>query len=186
MAIRQSLGFGFIPEETKHHFLVVIPRIESESVTVYESFEWEEKPEKQSYDESRKKVVISREKWRHIKEPLQKEFNKRLKVQKLTVGKWSFGQVPVERLFGKELVLLLWAIEDCDPTVIPTAVRNWLGLTKEERWWLFTMTNASTGHASDKRGWRKAVRFALTENPVEESATQRNIIEELFRQHAQN
>lgn len=34
------------------------------------------------------------------------------------------------------------------------------------------MTNAATGHAIEGkgRGWRKAVRFALTENPV--SATQ--------------
>ncbi len=33
------------------------------------------------------------------------------------------------------------------------------------------MTNVATGHAiNDKnRGWRKAVRFALTENPVMES-----------------
>src|SRR5690606_4423509 len=38
----------------------------------------------------------------------------------------------------------------------------------EERWWLFTMTNAATGHAITGRGkgWRRAVRFALTENPV--------------------
>ena len=48
---------------------------------------------------------------------------------------------------------------------------NWLGLAPEERWWLYTMTNAATGHAikDRNRGWRKAVRFALTENPVMES-----------------
>jgi len=52
--------------------------------------------------------------------------------------------------------------------LIPTAIRNWLGLAPEERWWLFTMTAAATGHALHGRGrcWRKAVRFALTENPV--------------------
>jgi len=33
------------------------------------------------------------------------------------------------------------------------------------------MTNAATGHALTGRGkgWRKAVRFALTENPVSDS-----------------
>jgi len=58
---------------------------------------------------------------------------------------------------------------DADPALIPTAIRNWLGLTPEERWWLFTMTNAATGHAIAGRdkGWRKAVRFALTENPLD-------------------
>ena len=47
-------------------------------------------------------------------------------------------------------------------------MHNWLGLVPEERWWLYTMTNAATGHAVNGRnkGWRKAVRFALTENPV--------------------
>jgi hypothetical protein len=88
-------------------------------------------------------------------------------------GKWlKAGQVPVERSLGKELVLLAWAIEDCDPVLISTAVRNWLGLVPEERWWLYTMTNASTGHAINDRGkgWRKAVRFALTENPISDTA----------------
>jgi hypothetical protein len=34
------------------------------------------------------------------------------------------------------------------------------------------MTNASTGHALNDRnkGWRKAIRFALTENPVSDQA----------------
>src|SRR5699024_1442973 len=74
----------------------------------------------------------------------------------------------VQRLLGKELTLLAWAIEEADPALIPTAIRNWLGLAPEERWWLFTMTNAATGHALTGRGkgWRQAVRFALTENTV--------------------
>jgi len=48
------------------------------------------------------------------------------------------------------------------------ALKNWLGVSREERWWLFTMTNAATGQALNHRGmgWRKAVRYALTENPV--------------------
>ena len=71
-------------------------------------------------------------------------------------------------MFGKETLLLVWAIEDCDPSIIPVAIRNWLGLSPEERWWLFTMTNASSGGLNDKYGWRKAIRYALTENPVEE------------------
>ena len=33
---------------------------------------------------------------------------------------------------------------------------------------MFTMTNAATGHAiyGKSRGWRKAVQYSLTENPV--------------------
>ena len=78
------------------------------------------------------------------------------------------------------MLLLVWAIEDCDPAVIPVAIRNWLGLTAEERWWLFTMTNASTGGLYDNKGWRKAIRYALTENPIDESRHQRDLFEVLF------
>lgn len=185
MRKRKALGFGYIPEETQHHFLVIIPKGNNESVSVYEQFDWDDDSEKQKLEESKRKVSIDKHKWQQIKEPLRKEFNQRLKEQKLNAGRWINGEVPVERLLGKEMVLLMWAIEDCDPAVISTAIRNWLGLTKEERWWLFTMTNASTGYAQNKKGWRKAVRYALTENPVDEDGTQRNIIEELFKQHSQ-
>ena len=73
--------------------------------------------------------------------------------------------------FAPRLVLLAWAIEDADPATIPTAIRNWLGLAPEERWWMYSMTNAATGHAAGGRGkgWRKAVRYALTENPVSDN-----------------
>jgi hypothetical protein len=55
-----------------------------------------------------------------------------------------------------------------DPAVISRAVRNWKGLMPEERWWLYTMTNAATGGLRDNNGWRKALRYALCENPVVE------------------
>ena len=32
------------------------------------------------------------------------------------------------------------------------------------------MTNATTGHADDKRGWRKAIRYAITENPIDDKS----------------
>jgi hypothetical protein len=75
----------------------------------------------------------------------------------------------VERLLGKELLVLAWAVENASPEAVPNAVRNWIGLRPEERWWLFTITAAATGlpeHANI--GWRKALRFALTENPLAE------------------
>ena len=104
-----------------------------------------------------------------IKDALTAEFNSRLKKEGLRVGKFTAnGGTPVERLFGKEIMVLLWAIEDCDPSLVSTALRNWKGLVPEERWWLYTMTNAATGKIHDKKGWRKAFRFALCENPVVE------------------
>lgn len=183
MAKNQAIGFGYIPEETKHHFLVRIPRSKNSDVIIYERFEWDNSEiQKTDTVEKNLKVIIRREKWDAVKDVLEKEFNKRLNATNTIVGKFKIGDIPVERLLGKEMILLLWAIEDSDPKLISTAVKNWLGLSQEERWWLFTMTNATTGYYADKRGWRKAIRYALTENPVDEQGIQGNIAEFLYRQ----
>ena len=68
----------------------------------------------------------------------------------------------VDRLLGKELCVLGWAVERMDMEKIPVAVRNWLALRPEERWWLFGMTALVTGSVGDvDRGWRLALRHAL-------------------------
>lgn len=174
----QSAGFGYIPAEKKHHFLVRIPRGSTQSVLVFERFSWDETEVQSSEIEwENTKVSITKSKWDMVKDVLQSELNTSLRENKLPVGKFKVGDNPIDRLLGKELVLLLWAIEDSDPALIPTAIRNWLGFSKEERWWLFTMTNATTGHANDKRGWRKAIRYAITENPVDEKSAARSLFD---------
>lgn len=183
MAKKQALGFGFIPEETKHHFLLIAPRSKSNQIVIYERFQWDEGERQTSdIDEENLKVVINKEKWDAVKGTVQREFNRRLNATNTVVGRFKSGENPIERLLGKELVLLLWAIENSDPGLISIAIKNWLGLSPEERWWLFTMTNATTGHYADSRGWRKAVRYALTENPIDDKATQGNIAELLYKQ----
>src|SRR3546814_7806570 len=80
----------------------------------------------------------------------------------------SVGDNLVNRMLGKELVVLAWAIEGADDKVLGRAVRNWMGLKPPERWWLFTMTAAASGRAEDgQRGWRMALFYALTANPDE-------------------
>lgn len=185
---RRIFGFGFDPVESQHHFLVVIPRGNEGRVIIFERFEWQDDTEVQTinYKTDKPKVELDKHKWKLIESALKDEFNSRLKKEKLPVGKWHIGQVPVHWLFGKEMVLLAWAIEDCDPSVIPTAIKNWLGLSPEERWWLFTMTNAATGGLKDKRGWRKAVRYALAENPVEETNRQMDLFDFLIGRKIDN
>lgn len=165
----KTLGFGFNSEDSRHHFLVCVPSKQESTIVIYERFVWQddEHPQKLNY-EDKAKAEISKHKWKLLEDAFRIEFNNRLKKQKTPIGRFVQGQTPVERLLGKELLLLVWAVEDCDPTVIPTAIRNWLGLAPEERWWLFTMTNAATGGLDDRRGWRKALRYALTENPIDE------------------
>jgi len=177
---KKILGFGFLPEQSEHFFLVTVPASRSKTAEVYisEHFQWqqpkkgEKVPISFNDEDAQLKVILPRRFWDEIAEEVKAEFNRRLRGMGINTGKWlKQGQIPVERSLGKELVLLAWAIEECDPFLISTAIRNWLGLVPEERWWLYTMTNASTGHAVNGKGkgWRKAVRFALTENPVSES-----------------
>jgi len=171
------LGFGFCPGESSHHFLVTIPASNREDVLISEHLTWDENkasvPPTFSLGEAdgKLRVILPRTKWNEIADEVRIEFNKRLKQDGLKSGSWKTGTNPVSRLLGKELALLAWAIEEADPALIPMAVKNWLGLVPEERWWLYTMTSAATGHAITGRskGWRKAVRYALTENPVTDS-----------------
>lgn len=177
---RKSEGFGLVPSESGHHFLVTIPGPKNDFVYISEHFTWdpdgEDRPLSLAPDHEAEKlrVILTRDKWEAIAGPAQEEFNRRLKKNGLKAGRWKTGQVPLSPLLGKELVLLAWAIEDADPALIPNAIKNWLGLSPEERWWLFTMTNAATGHAINGRnkGWRKAIRYALTENPVSGYSTE--------------
>ncbi len=170
-------GFGFCPQATAHHFLVTIPAGNREEVLISEHLTWDQATAATPPTfalgeiEGKLRVLLPRAKWDAIADESRVEFNKRLKQEGLKAGAWKTGTNPVSRLLGKELVLLAWAIEEADPALTPAAVKNWLGLVPEERWWLYTMTCAATGHAVQGRnkGWRKAVRYALTENPVSDA-----------------
>ncbi|MEG4445809.1 DUF3780 domain-containing protein [Microcoleus sp. AT9_B5] len=182
MAIKlKSEGFGFVPTESEHHFLVTIPTKKQENVFISEHFTWDESEARQELsfalgnEDNKIRVILPRGKWDAIADAVKAEFNQRLRQDGLKTGQWKTGRTALSRLFGKEVVLLAWAIEDADSGLIPVGIKNWLGLTAEERWWLFTMTNAATGHAISGRGkgWRKAVRYALTENPVSDYSPQK-------------
>ena len=188
-----TYGFGVDIAESKNHFFVVIPpKGAHRFVEVYERFDWTPQGLSEEgllsaagvknikdvtvyadgqiiHKEDVLRLKVSRHKWNLLAKALTSEFNSRLKELKVSLGKFAVGGTPVERLFGKEMMVLLWGIEDCDPSNIPTAIRNWLGLMPEERWWLYTTTNASYGGINDKKGWRTALRYALCENPIAEN-----------------
>lgn len=178
----RTIGFGFTPApRAAYHYVVFIPRDEEGVVTVSEHFVYnedvEEAAERARFAEEplpypirppQAKVSVSVYKWRRVADDLKADFNRRLRTAGLRVSAWKTGENRVAAHLGKELVLLLWAIEDADPTFIPNAVANWQGLAPEERWWLYTTINAASGHAVEGRGrgWRKAIGIAFTENPV--------------------
>jgi hypothetical protein len=106
----------------------------------------------------------SRDVWDVAAPEARAEFNRRLRIEAKPAGRWAADDTAVQRLFGKELLVLLWAIEQSDVSAeeIAVGIRNWLGLKPEERWWLYTMTAAATGLAHQVgMGWRDALRRAL-------------------------
>lgn len=184
----ETVGFGFEPAGGAYHFVVTIPRGEEGNVRVAEHFVYGEEVEEaaqrarmsddspgRDIRHSNPKVFISVGKWNIVAKDVQDDFNRRLRNIGQKPHKWKVGDNLLAPHLGKELVLLLWSIEDADPGYILNALYNWQGLVPEERWWLYTTINAATGNASEGRGrgWRKAIQIAFTENPVEQTRPQR-------------
>lgn len=173
-ASKDAFGFGFVPAESEHHFVVSIPRNDANDVEITEWFSYGEQERLAAaiVDEAarapRLKLRISHYKWSLIADDVRVEFNRRLRTAGLKSASWKSGDNFLAAHFGKELVLLLWAIEDADPGLVRVALANWEGLVPEERWWLYTTINATSGHPEHGRGkgWRKAIGIAFTENPV--------------------
>lgn len=166
---RATVGFG-VPDATDpHHMVVTIPRGKDDAIIVAEHFGVRAGLE--GMPDVVERAELSRSHWTAIAESLRRAFNERLKEKGLATSRWVVGDNKIERILGKELCVLVWAIEKAPEGVIPVALTNWGGLRPEERWWLFTMTAAATGTIDDGEvGWRKALRFALTENPTSAEA----------------
>lgn len=166
-------GFGVPKTVDPHHYVVHIPRGSKRPVLIHEELGTESDSLEHSVID---RVQLERHRWTAIADAVKRVFNARLIERKLTTSRWKVGDNVLDRLFGKELCVLAWAIEDVEPDNIPVALRNWLGLRPEERWWLFSMTAAVTGGVNDRgRGWRMALRYALADTPQGEPARPRLI-----------
>lgn len=154
-----TVGFGVPTTSDPHHFIVRIPRGNALPVSVIEHLGM-------TPDAAREQVIdrvqLERPRWTAIRAEVQRAFNARLKERGLATGAWKVGDTPVDRLLGKELCVLAWAVERLAPEKMHVAVRNWLALRPEERWWLFGMTAMAAGGIADgDTGWRVALRYAL-------------------------
>lgn len=131
-------SFG-MPSGAIHYFVVDVPSKRESTVRVIEVTNGYR-------DEHCERAFIDRDKWIDIRDGVGREFNHRLKKQSLPRGKWSNGINYVDRLLGKELALLCWALQyDKAGNVF----HRWLELREEDRWWLFNM-----GIADD--AWKRA------------------------------
>lgn len=148
---KKLIGFGYDPDDTTQHFLVNHPK---ERAICLEH----------CINGQRRLVArLSWNQWREIAQPVAAEFNQQLHKEGARMARWSSDQTVVRHTFGKELLLLMWAIEDAAIERIPIVLDYWRGLHPCERWWLCTQSNATFGtpqHAHD-RGWRMAIKYAL-------------------------
>lgn len=174
---RKALGLGFLPEEANHGFLIDIPKGKggSDFIVITELRgddlrDLEKRAMKApSLTDPALRVIIDRSRWMSLAPSFWEEANRRLRVNGLPTTKFQKNPgkpILVHSSLGKELCILCWAVEEASPDDIPNALRNWEALAPEERWWLYTMTVATTGQAMQKGiGWRKALRAAIADNP---------------------
>jgi hypothetical protein len=174
---RKVIGLGFLPEEARHGFLIDIPKGagngEMVCITEHRGSDLDNLGARSTAaptpNDASLRVVIDRNRWLSLAPSFWEEANRRLRANGLPAAKFLKNParpVPVHPSLGKELCVLCWAVEDASPDDIPNAIRNWEALAPEERWWLYTMTVATTGQAMQKGiGWRKALRAAIADNP---------------------
>ncbi|MCA1793960.1 MAG: DUF3780 domain-containing protein [Desulfobacteraceae bacterium] len=158
-----TVGFGVPVTTAPHHFIVSIPRGTRQPVRITEDLGMHAQGEDSQVLD---RIFLHRPTWTEIANPVKRLFNQRLKAHNLAISQWKAGENPVDRLLGKELCVLAWAVEDLPLEKVGAALRNWLALRPEERWWLFGMTAAAAGAPEDKgRGWRAALGYALGDTP---------------------
>jgi hypothetical protein len=173
---RKVLGLGFLPDEARHGFLIQIPKGSASgdlvSITEHRGNDLDHlgtiETNIPSPTDSSLRVLIDRGRWLALAPAFWDEANRRLRANGLPIAKFQKNPskpVPIHPSLGKELCILCWAVEEASSDDIPNAISNWEALAPEERWWLFTMTVATTGQAMQKGiGWRKALRAALADN----------------------
>jgi hypothetical protein len=175
--VRKVVGLGFIPVEARHGFLLEIPKGGSLDdqirITEHRGNELNTLDERPtgatSPNDPALRVIIDRNRWQGLASAFWDDANRRLRANGLPAAKYQRNPskpVPIHPSLGKELCVLCWSVEEASIDDIPNALRNWESLAPEERWWLYTMTVATTGQALQKGvGWRKALRAAIADNP---------------------
>lgn len=176
MPSRKVIGLGFLPDEARHGFLIDVPKGAAGSDMVCISEHRGNDLDGMGVRESAAtspsdlslRVLIDRARWLALAPGFWEEANRRLRANGLPPAKFQKNPskpIPVHPSLGKELCILCWAVEEATPDDIPNALHNWEALAPEERWWLYTMTVATTGQAMQKGiGWRKALRAAIADN----------------------
>lgn len=166
------VDFGAPDQFGAHLFRVEIPSSKTDPIVLVEDYGYRGSEGGIPRDEQR--AILPRVVWAAIADTARREFNDRLKVAKVTTGRWHSGTNLVDRLLGKELCVLAWAAETANDDQLPVICSKWAALRPEERWWLFSMTVAEAGLPEDTpRGWRRALFHALADGEAQPAGRKR-------------
>lgn len=96
----------------EHGYLVRLTKGRNAKVQVFEVFgRPPTEREAQWAPETILRCETSRDVWDVISPEVRSEFNRRLKAEGKPAGRWGADETAVQRLLGKELLVLLWAVE---------------------------------------------------------------------------
>lgn len=159
------IGFGASAEFGSHVFRATIPAGRHGEVVLTEDYGYlagiEGTPEYEV------RAILPRAKWSKLADASRKDFNARLRTRKVPPSSWKPMSNLLDRMLGKELCVMMWAAEHAGEGQLEAICTKWTALRPEERWWLYAMTAAQGGLAEDsKRGWRKALYYALSDIDV--------------------
>lgn len=140
-----TIGFGCPARMFVHHVLVSIPETRTAEVTLEEDWGVAQL----GHPDRLMRCVLPRVRWNAIATAARQTLNDRLKEQELPSSRWTTGENKVERLLGKEIVVLAWAVEAAEDEDIAAVTAAWVALRPEERWWLFGRVARTAGAAAD-------------------------------------
>lgn len=95
------------------------------------------------------RCALPRGRWTEVANLAKQVLNDRLKQQGLPGSRWVSGVNRVERLLGREITVLAWAIEAADDEDLPAISAAWAAMRPEERWWLFGRVASVAGSCKD-------------------------------------
>lgn len=171
-------GFGASADYGAHVFTATIPAGRAGDVVLTEDYGYLAGQDGTPEHETR--ATLPRGKWGKLADAARKDFNARLRARKVPPSSWKPQANLLDRMLGKELCVLMWAAEHAGEEQLDAICMKWTALRPEERWWLYAMTAAQGGLAEDgKRGWRKALYYALSDiDAVEPRKAQRALLDD--------
>lgn len=153
-------GFG-VPETTLPHcFRITIPAGRGGMVEIVEDFGV-------SGDavglRSICRARLPRPVWRSVADEVKAYLNRRLKEKGLKGSSFKPGvDTLVDRLLGREITVLAWAIETHDAETAASCVPKWAAYRPEELWWIFAQIDRDAGEFDDPHtGWRAGITSLL-------------------------